>query len=507
MRFRDLPVDKKVLLTNFMMIIVPVLLIIATILGLLAFIVSRTGSMAPSAILSYVDKDISNYQLQLLFDTVGEKTVQHSGALSDNGELMDICGKLEKKGFLISISGSADGQTYISPGASAAQIDREALKITGNSGIIQSGPYFFRSTAGMVYHMSVKTGNGNTAEILIVSSNLDYYNDEYLIMENIEDLIKTALIVVGITIIFIIILSGILLAKKLSKSILKPIGKLRSAAIEIRNGNLDAPVEFASQDEFGKVCEDFEEMRLRLREAVVTRQLYEDGRKQLIAGISHDLATPLTSIKGYAKGVLDGIADTPEKKEHYISMLYNAACRMEKLVDNLLLFTKLDMRQEPFYLKPVDIAEFLADYCEEIRLRLQQEGMNMEFLNQCGGKPVVQIDGMQFFRVLTNLTENSIKYKKNGEAGKIRLMLFKNERCDTVLRFEDNGIGINPKDAEKVFQSFYRCEPAEGQTVLGSGIGLAISKQIVESMGGRIWAEGSPENGFIVNIILPEKTG
>jgi Signal transduction histidine kinase len=505
MKFRDLPVDKKVLYTNFMMVAVPVLLVLAAMSCMLVIVVSRTGSFSPDSILSSIDKDVSNYQLQFMFDSLNEKTANSDVAVTSNDELTDICSNLEKMGFEISITG--DSGTYLTGGNSMSKIQEDAALITGSLATNSDKPLFFRNANQTIYHNTVKTPEGGREDILLVNSNLAYQSNEYQMLKNTELFAKITLIAAGCAIILIIVLTGILLGKKLSRSILSPISKLNDATDKIKNGNLDEPVAYESKDEFGQVCGNFEAMRLRLKEAVITRQVYEDGRKQLIAGISHDLATPLTAIKGYTKGVLDGIADTPEKKDHYVRMTYDAACRMEKLVDNLLLFAKLDMRQEPFHLKPANLSVYLEAFCEEIRLRLSQEQMEITFLNKCPDTPVAKIDGTQFERVLLNLAENSIKYKRSGRAGKIILTLFRNETGDLALWFEDNGIGINAKDSGKVFQSFYRCEPNGGPPIQGSGLGLAISKQIIESMGGTIWAEGRPGSGFRITIALPKSNG
>lgn len=506
MKFRDLPVDKKVLYTNFMMIAVPVLLVLAAMIGMLVIVVSRTGSLSLNAILSYIDKDVSNYQLQFMFDSVSEKTASSTMLITSNDELMRTCSELEGMGFAVAITG--DMGNYSSNGQSSGQIQAEAAQITDGLEPQLGPPLFYRNANQTVYHYSVKTTAGGNADILIVNNNLIYQNKDYLILDNTERFVKITLLAVGCAIILIIVLTGIWLGKKLSGSILKPVLKLNDATDKIKRGNLDEPVEFVSKDEFGQVCENFEEMRVRLKEAVVTRQVYEDGKKQLIAGISHDLATPLTAIKGYAKGVLDGIAETPEKKEHYIRMTYEAACRMEKLVDNLLLFAKLDMGQEPFRLKKTNLAAYMDAFCEDIRLRLSQEKMAITFVNQCTETPFAKIDGMQFERVFLNLAENSIKYKKTGQVGKIILTLFQNESGGLILWFEDNGIGINEKDTGKVFQSFYRCGRTGAEApIQGNGLGLAISKQIIESMGGTVWAESTPDSGFKVVIVLPKPNG
>jgi signal transduction histidine kinase len=497
MKFRDLPIDKKVLLSNFMMIVIPVLLVLIAMAGTLILIASRTGSVSPAAMLSYIDNQVSNYQLQLMFDSLSEKVASDDKPLNNNDELMEICKNLEAMGFKIYITQNAE--VYLTKGVTVGQIRSETDQITSES-TQKSQQMFVRNSGGMAYHINV----GNTAEIFIVNTSLNYPSDEYQTLESIEWFSKIALVAVGCTIIVIILLTGLILAKRLSKSILEPLKKLRDATIEIRNGNLDSPVQYISQDELGKVCEDFEDMRKRLKDAVVLRQTYEEGRKQLIAGISHDLATPLTSIKGYAKGFLDGIADTPEKREHYITMVYKTASGMEKLVEDLLLFSKLDMKQEIFNMKPMNLAEILADFCREMQPRLFLEDMDISFSNQCRGKTKVNIDGVQFGRVLTNLTENSIKYKKSGGRGKILVTLFENEFNKLELWFSDDGTGIFENESEIIFDSFYRCDSSRGRVPRGSGLGLAISKQIIQFMGGGIRAEGSPGKGLKIIIAFPK---
>ena len=242
-------------------------------------------------------------------------------------------------------------------------------------------------------------------------------------------------------------------------------------------------------------------MRIRLKESVELQQRYESSRKELIAGISHDLSTPLTSIKGYAGGLLDGVANTPEKQKHYLRTIYDTACDMEGLVDNLFLFSKLDMGKMDFQMESIPIKAYLTDFCAEAGLKIQGRSVEIRLDNQLKDKKFVSIDQTQFGRVLWNLLENSLKYAEEKNV-KITITLAE-EAEKVVLRFEDNGPGVEQEALEKIFDSFYRTDPARSSLKKGSGLGLSVAREIIEGFSGRIYAEASKLGGLAVVIVLP----
>lgn len=305
-----------------------------------------------------------------------------------------------------------------------------------------------------------------------------------------------------IAIIFIILL-GLYLSRLLSRQILEPLTALRQASAEIRQGNLDTPVEIHAQDEFGEACQDFEAMRLELKTAREQQEKYEANRKELLAGISHDLSTPLTALKGYASGILDGIAKTPEKQRHYVEMIFQGATTMEKLVESLFLFSKLDLGRIPFNLEPVSLGDYFTDFFNEQKPLLAEKSiqlsLNMDLPQGCDG--LVAIDRVQFQRVIDNLISNSSKYAHRDMVDiNIRL-----EAIEHSLRitFADNGPGVPPEDLPKLFDSFYRTDQARSNVAKGSGLGLAITKRIIDGMQGQIWAETNPTGGLMIIIQLP----
>jgi signal transduction histidine kinase len=293
---------------------------------------------------------------------------------------------------------------------------------------------------------------------------------------------------------------GLYVSRLLSRQILEPLGSLRNASAEIRRGNLDTPVPIPSQDELGDTCRDFNMMRLELKHSRDEREAYEQSRKELIAGISHDIATPLTLVKGYSSGLLEGIATTPEKQHRYFGHIYHAACTMEQLVDSLFLFSKLELGRIPFTMEPVPIYRYFEDFTAERKDALQQQGLSLT-LDSKNTEVVVSLDRMQFRRVVENIIGNSLKYKEGATA---RMDIHIQPLADSVtISFADHGKGVSTDQLHKIFDSFYRTDAARTDTTKGSGLGLAISKQIILGLGGQIRASQTLGGGLTISITLP----
>ncbi len=297
--------------------------------------------------------------------------------------------------------------------------------------------------------------------------------------------------------ILLIILLGRYIARSLTRQILVPLEAIREAAGEISRGNLDTPLRLPPRDdELGEACRDIEKMRRDLLAAKEERERYEANRKELLAGISHDLATPLTSIKGYASGILDGIAATEEKRRHYIERIAATAATMESLVESLFLFSKLDLGRMEFHRTTVDLSAWLSDFMGESRVLYEGRGLALEYT----GEPslTVCLDSMQFARVAQNILSNSAKYG----AKKIAVRLWQSEG-KAELSFTDDGKGVEASELGSIFESFYRTDKARSDTAKGSGLGLAIARKIIEGLGGRIWAEKPGDRGLTIRIALP----
>ena len=292
----------------------------------------------------------------------------------------------------------------------------------------------------------------------------------------------------------------------LLKSLLIPLNTLTKIAEQIGGGNLDVEIKWHKKDEFGEVFTQFDDMRVRLKDSIMQKADMENARKEMIANISHDLKTPLTSISGYASGILEGIADTDEKKQKYLNTIIMRTKDIDCLVDDLFLFSKLDSKQISFNMQITDIPLYVTEVTEEISLGYRERSsLNITLNFRTDENIYAKIDTAQCKRVILNIVSNSIKYRRGNET-QIDVEIYRNDNW-VILKLSDNGVGISEKDIAHIFDRFYRTDAARsnlGNPYGGSGLGLSIAKQIIESQGGRIWARSREDVGTNIYISFPE---
>lgn len=306
------------------------------------------------------------------------------------------------------------------------------------------------------------------------------------------------LIVIGLTFVLTFMLTNVVVSYQFSRSIVKPLRNLQVVAAEISRGNLEYPIVEEGDQEIQALCRDLELMRVKLKDSVHTQLKYEDNRKMLISSISHDLKTPVTSIKGYVEGILDGIANTPDKTERYLKTISLKAYQVDQMIDDLLLYAKLDLNQIPFDFEKTDIEEYLRLCLLESEPDLERSQIKILFhKEQCQKPQYVMLDRERMKRVIINILDNSCKYMSR-EQGEIQIHL-RDTYSSVILEFRDNGSGIAERDLPHIFDRFYRADSARSK---GSGLGLAIAKQIIEGHNGRVWAISHGEEGTSIMISL-----
>ncbi len=270
-----------------------------------------------------------------------------------------------------------------------------------------------------------------------------------------------------------------------------PLSKLQAAARNIKEGNLDFEIRSDTDDEIGMLCRDFEEMRLRLKANAEEKVAFDKENKELISNISHDLKTPITAIKGYVEGIMDGVADTPEKMDRYIKTIYNKANEMDLLINELTLYSKIDTNRIPYDFSTISAKNYFGDCAEDLAMELEEKGVEFSYQNYLEEDATVIVDPEQLRRVINNIVNNSVKYMDKSKA-EIHMRL-KDVGDFIQVELEDNAKGIAPKDLPYIFDRFYRTDASRNSSKGGSGIGLSIVKKIVEEHGGKIWA--TSENG------------
>ncbi len=343
---------------------------------------------------------------------------------------------------------------------------------------------------GRALHMSkIKTHEGTYTLYLSGGySNIRSYS-------NLKTVGAFAMILIAFTIFLSILLTNRFLTKFVLRRIEEPLDILADGVHKLRDGNLDFRIAYHRQDEFQPVCEDFNEMAGRLKESVQRLQQQEQSRKELIAGISHDIRSPLTSIQAYVEGLLDGVAKTPEAQRRYLETVKIKAEDLAHIVSQLFLFSKMELGEYPENPQPLRLNEAIADIVAALKEEYAQKGLE---INTELAPFTLVADPIQVQRIVTNIIENSLKYK-NKEIGTLQITLRRIEN-GIRLSFSDNGPGVPPEALPHLFKVFYRSDPSRQNPGTGSGLGLAIVANAVKRMGGTIMAENSKMGGLIIQI-------
>ena len=560
LRFRDLSLAKRIFTTNFLMVFIPALLLFvagAALLGALRL----AGTAQQNEFAAFFPTQGPALSIQYAIDELRYEADHHKTPRLKSFE--DPIAILENAGIAVSIA-SKDGTLYVTPGTSAEELQNRALP---KDTLLHHGPMMMDGApaaapapapsghhdgAPMMHHHDSAPAvlpegerpQDDEAEQLLwtrdglyfaytspvtgttirAAGALPFLAQERLTEGPQKHLIEALLLViVGSAILFILCL-GLYLSRLLSEQILEPLGALRAASARIQGGDLDTPMAAAAMrgDEMGAACRDFDAMRAELRTARDERLRYDAQRKELIAGISHDLATPLTLLKGYADGLLAGLAATEERRAQYAQRIYSAACTMERLVNNLRTFSRLELGRLPLHPESVALVPYFEDCVAEQKDALADRGLVVTLdTSKADATATASIDRDAFARVIDNIFGNAIKYKETPtvamdvtvttERADVNRMEHNNADGATpaagtgVIRiaFADHGPGVPPAALPHLFELFYRTDAARTDTKKGSGLGLAICREIVTGLGGEIAASETDGGGLTITIELP----
>ncbi|RAV05683.1 cell wall metabolism sensor histidine kinase WalK [Paenibacillus sp. YN15] len=286
---------------------------------------------------------------------------------------------------------------------------------------------------------------------------------------------------------------------RFSRAVIRPVFRLKDAAAKISEGDLDGGIAEEGEGEVRELGRTLEIMRIRLKESVDLQQKYDENRKFLVSSISHDLKTPVTSIKGYIEGILDGVARTPEKMQEYLETARSKAELVNTLMDDLLLYSSLDLNQLPYHFEETDLVRYFEDCIADNQYEFQRAGVRLSLAVELEQPAKVRMDRERFKRVIQNIMDNALKYMDKPD-GQVAVVL-RETRTSAIIEIQDNGRGIPEEDLPYVFDRFYRVD-ASRKNASGSGLGLAIAKQIVEGHEGSLWARSQPGQGTRMMISL-----
>ncbi len=291
---------------------------------------------------------------------------------------------------------------------------------------------------------------------------------------------------------------------RIEKRVFKPILKLKNGVEEIAKGNYDVKIETDRICELGFIgllVDSFNEMAQKLQASEKIKSEYEENRKTLIANISHDLKTPITSVQGYIEAILDGVVNSPDKVDKYLKTIYQNIIYIDKLIDDLFIFSKLDLQKLEFRFEAIQIRAFMQDLMEEFKFELEERNINFNYINKMEGDFHLNIDRKRLHQVFKNIIGNAVKYGSNpGFSISIQM-----DRQDDfiIIDIEDNGPGIPSDKLPYIFNRFYRIDNERTKDLMSTGLGLAIAKELVQAHGGFIAVSSIEQEGTCFSLKLP----
>ena len=283
-----------------------------------------------------------------------------------------------------------------------------------------------------------------------------------------------------------------------NKNIQNPIKELSEYANAIKEKDFEGTYIYYDNNEFRRLSTLLNEIEKNMMIEISKSNIIQESSVKLISDISHDLKTPITTIKGYTEGLIDGIANTKEMQKKYLNNILVKVSDLEILTDNLLIYSKLDLKRIDFNFEEVNIYSFITNIINEIELELSENNAKINIINNANNFNV-NIDKHKFKRVVLNILSNSQKYRKS-EMVNIEVS-FENVMNSIVICFKDNGVGISKEDLPYIFSAFYKVDKAR-TNLKSSGLGLSISQMIIDGMGGKIWTKSKQNEGTEMFISL-----
>lgn len=390
----------------------------------------------------------------------------------------------ENSSYLIVRKGDS---LYYAGNAEAADRIFERLPSYGQENERADSGFYFNDLKKLVKQIDFRFSDGTEGSVFIVTMITSIFSRSFLI-----DMF--------LAIVMILVLTGMVLTQWIHKSVFSPINKLNLAMQKIAEGNFDYTLESDDDNEIGELYRNYEDMRLRLKESTEEKIRNERQNRELISNITHDLKTPITAIKGYVEGIIDGVADTQERREKYLRTIYTKANDMDRLINELTYYSSIDNNRIPYNFHRINVAEFFEDCVEDVGLDLESKNIQLNYSNLMDPDTRIIADPEQLKKVINNIIGNSIKYMDKAK-GVIDIRLL--DEVDSIrVEIEDNGKGIAAKDLANIFERFYRTDASRNSTKGGSGIGLSIVKKIIEDHGGYIWATSKEGEGTCLHFVI-----
>lgn len=317
------------------------------------------------------------------------------------------------------------------------------------------------------------------------------------LQQGIIDQIRTVIWLSGFAIAIIAAICAYLLVRR----IIRPLNTLTVAVERMKRGQYTGRVaEPTAHDELGLLAQTFNEMADKIEADVNELRQQDQMRRDLIANIAHDLATPLTAIQGLSEALADDVVSDPETRQETAQRIGREVQRLRRMVAEVRQMTQVEAGQIRMDLAPLDLHTLVDETVTVIEPECTQMGITIQNLIT-PSTPLVEADSDRITQVLLNLLDNARRHTQRN--GKIQISAVPHQQS-LVITVSDTGIGIQAADLQHIFERFYRADRSrKAQSGSGSGLGLAIVKAIVNAHGGQVWAESTPGQGTHIHFTLP----
>lgn len=486
-------IKRRLFISNILMIVIPIVLAIMLSI-LLALLLWREFDFEFGSDKDYYDARDSVMEASQSLLTDPEMDTGNLAFMIDRVDKLLINNDMSLR--IYETTTKTDADTELGTGTLRYSLGTEPFEDTTlEQGLASLGGTGVVGQNGRELYVADTEGEGQTYRIELYSTRI--VSEEESVHGRNDGWIPIGIMLGMLTVLFF---TSQFLTRFVFRHIRDPLKILADGVNQIRDGNLDYRIQYKRKDEFRPVCEAFNEMAGRLKESVWAVQKQEMNRKELLAGISHDLRSPLTSIKAYAEGLLDGVAATKESQHRYVNMIKTKADDIDHMVSRLFLFSKMDLGDYPNYPEDLDAREELESFFRATAEEHAHEGLKID-IGKLEQGMTLHADPVQFRRVLANIVENTLKYKEQPEV----TISVEATRQKDILRIaiEDDGPGVTDEALPKLFDVFYRSDASRNSPNRGSGLGLAISEKAITFMDGTIHAEHATNGGLRIVIELP----
>ena len=441
------------------------------------------GEIKPFTMIENVES--IHLETEKIYDELFLQAQEDTSLFEDKGFLEDFeKSRLTEQSYLLVRKGE---EIYYTGNAEGAARILGQLPDFGYAAGEDGNTYYFGEMDKYVKQIDFQFGDGTPGSLFVITRVTGLISKEFLV-----DMV--------VAIIVILIFTSVMLTWWIHRGVFLPIKELNLAMCKIKEGNFDYRLVSDSKGEIGELYRNYEDMRLRLKESTEEKVRQEKQSRELISNISHDLKTPITAVKGYVEGIMDGVADTPEKMEKYIKTIYNKANDMDKLINELTIYSGIDNNRIPYNFHRINVADYFGDCVEEVGLDLESRNIELNYSNVVSPDTMIIADPEQMKKVINNIISNSVKYIDKPK-GIIDIHIL--DEVDSVrIEIEDNGKGIAAKDLPNIFERFYRTDASRNSSQGGSGIGLSIVTKIIEDHGGYIWATSKEGEGTCIHFVI-----